>query len=194
MGGAPPRAIAQHLNNTVRHLSPAHPLGAPAFSCPDTTNQHTMAIVINATFSKKVGKPNYGSEGFTLTVQSEVTNLDQVKEESHRLFLLLSDSVNEELGAEPKEEKRAEWPTIVRNTPASQEWKASDKQRDLILKVIADNNLDRSDVESLAYEMFGTSNLPELNRLQASGLIDELLSRYGKKRPAGQRFNGRASR
>ena len=54
--------------------------------------------------------------------------------------------------------------------------------------------LDRSDVESLAFEMFGLSNLPELNKLQASGIIDELLSRYGKKRSAGQRFNGRASR
>ena len=53
-----------------------------------------MALTITATVSKKVGKPNYGSEGFTLTVQSEVTNLDQVKEESHRLYLLLSDSVN----------------------------------------------------------------------------------------------------
>jgi hypothetical protein len=153
-----------------------------------------MPVIITACVSKKVGQANYGSAGYSLTVQSEVSNLDQVQEESHRLYDLLNDSVNAELGAEPKEEKRAEWPTIVRNTPASKEWKASDKQRDLILKLIADNNLDRSDVESLAYEMFGTSNLPELNRLQASGLIDELLSRYGKKRPAGQRFNGGASR
>ena len=153
-----------------------------------------MPVIITACVSKKVGQANYGSAGYSLTVQSEVSNLDQVREESHRLYSLLNQSVNEELGAEQKEEKRAEWPTIVRNTASSQEWKASDKQRDLILKVIADNNLDRSDVESLAFEMFGLSNLPELNRLQASGIIDELLSRYGKKRSAGQRFNGRASR
>lgn len=151
-----------------------------------------MPVIITACVSKKVGQANYGSAGFSLTVQSEVSNLDQVREESHRLYDLLNDSVNAELGAEQKEEKRAEWPTIVRNTPASQEWKASDKQRDLILKVIADNNLDRSDVESLAFEMHGNSNLHELNRLQASGLIDELLSRYGKKRAAGQGFSGRS--
>ena len=61
-----------------------------------------MALTITATVSKKVGKPNYGSEGFTLTVQSEVTNLDQVKEESHRLYLLLSDSVSQELAGSVK--------------------------------------------------------------------------------------------
>jgi hypothetical protein len=157
-----------------------------------------MPVIITACVSKKVGQANYGSAGFSLTVQSEVSNLDQVREESHRLYSLLNQSVNEELGAEQKEEKRAEWPTIVRNTASSQEWKASDKQRDLILKVIAENGVDRSDVEALAFELFGTSCLPELNRLQASNLIDDMLNRWGKKpsrstAPTG-RFNGRVSR
>ena len=153
-----------------------------------------MALTITATVSKKVGKPNYGSEGFTLTVQSEVTNLDQVKEESHRLYLLLSDSVSQELAGSSTDPapKNAEWPTIIRN--ASPEWKCSEKQRDLILKINNENEVDREDVESLSLEMFGNSDLKSLNKLQASGLIDEMLSRYGKKRPAGQRFNGRASR
>ncbi len=152
-----------------------------------------MPVIITACVSKKVGQANYGSAGYSLTVQSEVTNLDQVQAESHRLYSLLSSSVNSELGVEDQQEKRAEWPVIQRNTATA--WKASDKQRDLILKVIAENGVDRSDVENLAFEMFGTSTLPELNRLQASGLIDELLSRYGKKKGAsGTRFNGRAVR
>ena len=140
-----------------------------------------MALTITATVSKKVGKPNYGSEGFTLTVQSEVTNLDQVKEESHRLYLLLSDSVSQELAGSSNDPapKNAEWPTIVRNTP--QEYKCSDKQRDLILKIINENEVDRSDVESLSLEMFGNSDLKSLNKLQASGIIDEMLNRWGKK-------------
>jgi hypothetical protein len=153
-----------------------------------------MPVIITACVSKKVGQANYGSAGFSLTVQSEVTNLDQVQEESHRLYNLLNDSVNAELNGETKEEKRAEWPRLQRNTAPTQEWKASEKQRDLILKVITENGVDRSDVETLAFEMFGTSNLPELNRLQASGLIDELLSRYGKKKSQSGRFNGRAVR
>jgi hypothetical protein len=147
-----------------------------------------MALTITATVSKKVGKPNYGSEGFTLTVQSEVTNLDQVKEESHRLYLLLSDSVSQELAGASTDTapKNAEWPTLQRNTaPQQQEWKCSEKQRDLILKIISENEVDRGDVESLSLEMFSNSNLQGLNKLQASGLIDEMLNRWGKKPSRG---------
>lgn len=155
-----------------------------------------MPVIITACVSKKVGQANYGSAGYSLTVQSEVSNLDQVREESRRLYNLLNDSVNSELSGENQQEKRAEWPTIVRNTP--QEYKCSDKQRDLILKIINENEVDRADVESLSLEMFGNSDLKSLNKLQASGIIDKLLQRYGKKPTRGTtpsgRFNGRATR
>jgi hypothetical protein len=77
-------------------------------------------------------------------------------------------------------------------------WKASDKQRELVLKVVESSTLDIAVVESLSEEMFGHGDLPELNKIQVSGLIDELLSRYGKRQkresaPAG-RFNGRTIR
>ena len=150
-----------------------------------------MPVIITACVSKKVGQANYGSAGYSLTVQSEVSNLDQVQEESHRLYNLLNESVNAELNGQNEPEKKAEWPVLQRK-PVSAVWKASDKQRDLILKVITENGADRGDVESLALEMFGTSNLPELNRLQASGLIDELLTRYGNRKGSSNgRFNGR---
>ena len=150
-----------------------------------------MPVIITACVSKKVGQANYGSAGYSLTVQSEVSNLDQVQEESHRLYNLLNESVNAELNGQNEPEKKAEWPVLQRK-PVSAVWKASDKQRDLILKVISENGADRGDVESLALEMFGTSNLPELNRLQASGLIDELLNRYGNRKGSSNgRFNGR---
>jgi hypothetical protein len=53
-------------------------------------------------------------------------------------------------------------------------------------------------VETISEEMFGHGDLPELNKIQMSGLIDELLSRYGKRQkrenaPTG-RFNGRSNR
>jgi len=167
--------------------------------CPDAIKGKNMALTITATVSKKVGKPNYGSEGFTLTVQSEVSNMDQVREESHRLYLLLNESVTQELeGSTDTPSKTGEWPKLVPATPTSRVWRASDKQRDLILKIIDENGVDRGDVESLSLEMFSTSNLQELNRLQASGLIDELLQRYGKKSTRGTtpsgRFNGRTTR
>jgi hypothetical protein len=153
-----------------------------------------MALKIMATVSKKVGKPNYGSEGYTLTVESEVTHMDQVREESHRLYLLLSESVNSELNGENNQEKRAEWPTIVRNNaPQEQEWRCSPAQKLLIEKIANENDV-MSEVESLADEMF-SSPLPQLNKMQASSLLQEVIARWGKKparstAPAG-RFNGR---
>ena len=64
-------------------------------------------------------------------------------------------------------------------------WRCSDKQRDLIEKVVRDNRLDKRDVEQLSVDMFG-AGVRQLDRLQASGLIDELLERHGGK-PRGQK-------
>jgi len=52
---------------------------------------------------------------------------------------------------------------------------------------VRENDLDRREVDDLAKERFG-AGVRQLNRLQASGLIDELLERHG-----GQRRNGTAS-
>jgi len=86
---SPPQQSVSHICRPT--------FGELAFLCPDAIKENNMALTITATVSKKVGKPNYGSEGFTLTVQSEVSNMDQVQEESHRLYLLLNESVNQEL-------------------------------------------------------------------------------------------------
>ena len=48
-----------------------------------------------------------------------------------------------------------------------------------------DNGVDQGDVESISLEMFGSSDLKSLNKLQASGLIDEMLNRWGKKPSRG---------
>lgn len=74
-------------------------------------------------------------------------------------------------------------------------WKCSDKQKDLILKLVAEHDLDRNLIEELAIERFG-HGVRELNKLQASGLIDEILETYasngnGKRRGSnGNRGNG----
>lgn len=55
----------------------------------------------------------------------------------------------------------------------------SDKQKELILKLVEQHSLDKQEVEFLSKEMFGLP-VKTLNRLQASGLIEELLERHGK--------------
>ena len=68
-------------------------------------------------------------------------------------------------------------------------WECSDKQRELIQKIVRENNLDKNEVEGIANELFG-HGVKSLNRLAASGLIDELLERYGGQRRNGQRNRG----
>ena len=67
-------------------------------------------------------------------------------------------------------------------------WACSSKQRELIEKIVRENDLDRREVDDLAKGMFDGAGVRQLNRLQASGLIDELLERHG-----GQRRNGSAN-
>ena len=64
------------------------------------------------------------------------------------------------------------------NLQRVQEWKCSDKQRDLILKLIEEHQLDKHSIEALAVERFG-KGVRLLNKIEASGLIDELLDTHG---------------
>ena len=67
-------------------------------------------------------------------------------------------------------------------------WTCSDKQKALILKIVEDHHLDKKDIESLAQERFGTG-VRQLNRMEASGLIEELLETHGGKQ-GNSRSNG----
>ena len=71
----------------------------------------------------------------------------------------------------------------------SENWACSPKQRDLILKIVEENNLDKEKVEALAQDRFGKT-VRALNKLEASGLIDELITQTGGT-PNGnrRRFN-----
>ena len=170
-----------------------------------------MALKLIANYSKRLGLPGFSSHQFSVSVETEIQNINDVAAESSRLYLTLQKSVDEEIqstGFVPGEgygEQKADWPKFQR-TPATGEqesgspvWRCSEKQKSLIGKLIADNALERGDIETLAQEMFGTIELHTLNKLQASGLIDRLIEDYGGKSnrrgttPAG-RFNGRTSR
>jgi hypothetical protein len=72
-------------------------------------------------------------------------------------------------------------------------WNCSQKQRELIEEIGKENNIDQNAFDGLAVEMFGAKT-QALNKLQASGLIDELLDRYGKRTQPGRygrRYVGR---
>ena len=169
-----------------------------------------MAVKIITNYSKRLGLPGYSSHQFSVSVETELTGTDSVTAEASRLYQTLQQAVDREMqrtGFVPREDygqvedpSHAEPATARKdlNGAKSKPWKASDKQRELVLKVVQNNSLDLEVVEAISDEMFGHSDLAELNKIQMSGLIDELLSRYGKRDrrelQTSDRFKGRTIR
>ncbi|TLD71658.1 hypothetical protein FEM03_05840 [Phragmitibacter flavus] len=60
-------------------------------------------------------------------------------------------------------------------------WVCTEGQRGFILRIINEQQLDKQEVEDLAGQMFGLG-VKQLNKMQASQLIDELLAKAGKPR------------
>jgi len=147
-----------------------------------------MAIKLSAAYSKKAGLPGYSSHSFSVSIETELQNLDNVRQESARLYDSLQEAVDQQIqktGFVPPEGYGME-------ADKNGTWNCSQKQRELIEKVSRENNLDQNALDRIANEMFGTK-VQALNRLQTSGLIDELLEQYGKKtQQYGRRWSGRS--
>ena len=60
-------------------------------------------------------------------------------------------------------------------------WNCTDGQRGFVLRLVNEHNLDKQEVDDLAHQFFGTG-VRELNKMQASQLIDELLAKAGQPR------------
>ena len=162
-----------------------------------------MAVILQMTYSKKLGLPNYSSHQCSVSLQTEIGDVSQLTAESKRLYALMQDAVDKEMQAVGYLPDVTAYgmhsssngsPDAAHNGNRANGghasggvWKCSDKQRQLVEKIVCENDLDKREVEGLSREMFGTG-IKQLNRLQASGLIDELLERYG-----GQRRNGNSA-
>jgi hypothetical protein len=68
--------------------------------------------------------------------------------------------------------------TTVANWQRGPAWKCSDMQKGLILKLVDEHQLEKPDVEALVVERFG-KGVRVLNKVEDSGLIDELLDTHG---------------
>jgi len=150
-----------------------------------------MAIKLIANYSKRLGLPGYSSHQFSVSVETELVTTDDVAAESRRLYELLQTNVDEQIqttGFVPPADYGMDEPD---NTPGGNgrngnngsgplngRWKCSDKQRDLILKLVDEHRLDKQEVEEFALERFG-KGVRQLDKMETSGLIDELLDAHG---------------
>ncbi|GAA5119324.1 hypothetical protein JIN84_21835 [Luteolibacter yonseiensis] len=143
-----------------------------------------MAIKLIANYSKRLGLPGYSSHQFSVSVETELVTTDDVAGESERLYHLLQSHVDGQItrtGFVPPADYGMEQPVLnptTRGTPREAAWKCSDKQRSLILSIIDEHKLDKNRIEALANQRFG-KGVRLLNKVEASGLIDELLETHG---------------
>jgi hypothetical protein len=152
-----------------------------------------MAITLEANYSKKVGLPGYSSHQFMLTLRTEISDLTQVQNESARLYKQLQDGVDtslKEIGWLPEpastHPRNGNGNGHNRAQPREEPWKCSPKQQALILKIVEEQQLDKNVIEQLALDRFGRG-VRQLNKLEASGLIEELFDKNRQRQPAPAR-------
>ncbi len=157
-----------------------------------------MAIKLIANYSKRLGLPGYSSHQFSVSVETELVTTDDLAGESQRLYELLQTSVDEQIrqtgfvppgdyGMDPQPPNgsaNGNGRPPVNGT----RWKCTEKQRELIENLVAEHHLEKASVEELAVQRFG-KGVRQLNKVEASGLIDELLETHGGKQsqPPGRR-------
>jgi hypothetical protein len=161
-----------------------------------------MAIKLSANYSKKLGLPQYSSHSFSASVEVELTDITQVETEVQKLYALLQHSVDQEIqhaGFIPgsngnghsngRAQPRPNGNGHAQNGngsrggytphPAADRWNCTEGQRGFILRIISDHKMEKQEVEDLAEQLFG-AGVKQLNKMQASQLIDDLLVRAGK--------------
>jgi len=155
-----------------------------------------MALKLTANYSKRLGLPGYSSHQFSVSVETEISNINDVAGESTRLYQSLQQSVDDEIqhtGFVPDEGYgKGTRPTTNGSTNGNghsnghtangEAWACSEKQQELILKLVDEHQLDKGQVDDTSREMFGIG-VRELNKLQASGLIDRILDEHGGRKP-----------
>ncbi len=145
-----------------------------------------MAIHLELTYSKKLGLPEYSSHGFSVSLKAEVGTVEDIPGEVERIYHTLQESVDQQIvhsGYVPGQEDTTAAVHVL--PPQEKAWKCSSKQKELILKLVNEQGLDRNEVDDQAQQRFG-KGVTQLNKLEASGLIDSLMpgQKRGKPRRA----------
>ena len=166
-----------------------------------------MAIILNMTYQKKLGLPNYSSHGCSASLTIEISDVGAAPQEFSTLYQVLQASVDKEIekvgfmpdastygmnngnsapaSRHPASNGNGNGNGHRTNTRNGEQWNCTEGQQGLILRVINENNLNKQDIEDQAQQLFGIG-VKDLNKMQASQLIEELLERTGRK-PTGQR-------
>jgi hypothetical protein len=167
-------------------------------------------ITLECNYQKKLGLPGYSSHQFSITLRTEIADVNQVQAESARLYKVLQEGVDtsiKETGYLPttgngtgRGNGQGQGNVSSGSNNANSQtgdngaWGCSPKQQALINKIVTESKLDKNEVEALAQERFG-KGVKALNKLEASGLIEELLEKTGQNKGNGRsRYQSRFQR
>src|SRR5258708_39520817 len=163
-------------------------------------------ITLEPNYRKKIGLTGNSSNQLSVSLKTELADLSQVGQGGARLYSVLQQSVDnniQEIGYLPNSNGNnsngrgnGNGNGTGQNQSQGNEngaWNCSGKQRDLILKIIEEHKLEKTKVEKLAEDRFG-KGVKALNKLEASGLIEELLEQTGQKGNGRGRFQSRYQR
>jgi len=131
-------------------------------------------------YSKKIPVPDseYSSQGYSLSLETEIPETDPgaIQARLHQTFDLVKATVEDELangnGRKPETREHSA-PQGNRGTTD----KASNKQIKFITDLATQRGLNISDINTEVSKRFGVAGLYDLNRKQASTLLDELNNR-----------------
>ena len=192
------RPSNSHRNHITRaQSSPIEPCSFSASTHQQTKNERTNMITLECNYSKKLGLPGYSSHQFAITLRTEIADLNQVQAESARLYKLLQEGVdtsiketgylptngngNGQRGRQRQRQQRQQpaQPRMVPGTaPANSGTSSSRSSRSTSWR--------RPRSRRLAQDRFGKT-VKALNKLEASGLIEELLEQTGQSKGNGRR-------
>src|SRR5947209_20344561 len=104
-----------------------------------------MAVKLIANYAKRLGLPGYSSHQFSVSIEAEVQNLDNVRDESARLYDSLQQAVDQQI------QKTGFVPPDGYGMDGEKNgaWNCSQKQRELIEKIGREHNLDQSALDRL---------------------------------------------
>jgi hypothetical protein len=159
-----------------------------------------MAIILELQYGKKLGLPEYSSHNFSVSLKTEAASLDQIPQEVERAYHILQQAVDSQIinpgfvpgmEAAPAPSNVVHMPNPVPaptspTSPPPSTWRCSPKQKELILKLVDERGLDRTAVDNQARLRFN-KGVTQLNKLEASGLIDELMGGQSQRKPAQRR-------
>lgn len=166
-----------------------------------------MAVILSMTYQKKLGLPNFSSHSCQVSLTVEIPDVSQAAQESAKLYQLLQAAVDQEIqqvGFMPdatvygmnKQENGSNGHTSNGHRPPSRsadDWNCTEGQKGFIIRIVNESRLEKAEVEQMSQQLFN-AGVKQLDRLQASQLIEELLEKTGKKVSRGSRWRKEPAR